>query len=332
MSHISAGVKILSEIHSSDEEGPSHGSLTISSQPFVELAHLEVLFNRLDSQVVQMLGTRPMTLGRVCRDNAIGFCSPIPLCFTTLEEARNSFDYHWNGCIQLFNEIGADKPPSLIKVEIYEADRQKYLDIFQRWDASFQAFLHRYGDTLDTKSWQGARVIQIMHIFAYTNVEACRCFGVGQETIWDEYLQKYERVIRLAEEIINTSKRETHFNSRPTPNFSLDMSFVAPLYAVAHKCRHPAVRRQAVALLYASPRQEGIWDSFLAARVAEKLISIEEEGLGPLTSCQDVPDVARLNAVDVQFDLSGRLGTIKYSRIASPHATKKQDFFETIEW
>lgn len=332
MSHISAGVRILSELQSNDEQGLSHGSLTVSSRPFIELAQLEVLFNRLDSQVVHMMNSRPMTLGRICRENAIGFCAEIPPCFTTLEEARNSFDYHWNGCLQLFTEVDLHERGNLSKLKFCQSDRQRHLDVLECWGSSFQAFLHKYGGALDRKSWQGVRVIQIVHIFASTMVEACSQLSHAEETVWDKFLPRYKLVLGLAEEVVDSLKREANASSRLIPNFSLDMSFVAPLYAIAHRCRHPVMRRQAVALLYAASRQEGIWDSFLAARVAEKLISIEEEGLGPVTSCEDVPDAARLNAVDVQFHLCGRVGTIKYSRTASPHASKRQDFVETIEW
>ena len=333
MSHINAGVKILSEIHS-DEYGPSHGSLTISTRPFVELSHLEVLFNRLDSQVVAMLGTRPMTLGRVCKDNSIGFCPEIPKYFSNLEEARNSFDYHWNGCMQLFNNLGIIRGPTGHPeiIEMYEDDRQKYLFTFKRWEASFQLFLQKYGDTLDLRSWQGAHVLQIMRIFICTNLQASPYVGLGNETHWDRFLSSYERAIVLAEQVIDATLQEEKPSRSPIPSFSLDMTLVGPLFSIAHKCRDPMVRRRAVALLYAAPRQEGIWDSYLAARVAEKLISLEEDGVGPVRSCKDVPDAARLNNIEVSFDLSGRLGTMKYSRIASPHHSKRGDFIETVEW
>ena len=333
MSHVNAGVKILSEIHSNDENGPSHGSLSISSHPFVELAHLEVLFNRLDSQVVVLLGTRPMTLGRVCKENALGFHQEISTCFVSLEEARNSLDYHWNGCIQLWNEIDTVSGPNGHPEgkQVHEDERQKYLLIFKRWQASFQLFLDKYGDTLDLRSWQGARVLQIMHIFIYTNLRAIPYMDVGKETIWDDYLPSYEQAIALAEQVINTVILENRSSRFLAPSFSLDMTLVGPLYSIAHKCRDPFLRRKAVALLNAFPRQEGIWDSLLAARVADKLIGLEEDGLGLIKCCQDVPDEARLNCVDVSFDPSGALATIKYSRVSSPHQTRRGDLIETVE-
>ncbi len=331
MSHINSGLKILSEIHSNDGSEPSHGSLTVSSRPFVELANLEVLFNRLDSQAVAMINARPMTLGRVCKENATGFCQQIPLCFTTLEEARNSFDFHWNGCIQLFNNIDDDRGPggNPAQIAFHEQERQKYLLVFKRWETSFQRFLHEHGHTLTTKNWQGARVLQIMRIFVYTSVEANPYVGVGQETIWDQFLPNYGHAISLADEVIKTLLQEGRSSAN---SFSPDMYIVAPLYAMAHKCRDPVLRRKAVSLLYAVPRQEGIWDSHLAARVAENLIGMEEQGLGSVKCCADIPDSARLNTVDVQFNHGSRFGTIRYSRDATPHSAKRAALYETNRW
>ena len=98
------------------------------------------------------------------------------------------------------------------------------------------------------------------------------------------------------------------------------------------KCRHPVVRRKAISLLYAAPRQEGVWDSILTARVAERLIGIEEAGLGTVTTCEDVPDWARISDVSVEFDLQGRLGTVKYSRQRSPLVKVRDTVMVLVRW
>ena len=98
------------------------------------------------------------------------------------------------------------------------------------------------------------------------------------------------------------------------------------------KCRHPVIRRKAVSLLYTAPRQEGVWDSILTARVAERLIGIEEAGLGTVVSCEDVPDWARISDVEVKFDLHGRLGTVKYSRQRSPLEKVRDTVMESVRW
>ena len=53
MSHITSGVKILSEIHANASGSSNHGALAVSAHPYVELRTLEVLFARLDAGIVQ---------------------------------------------------------------------------------------------------------------------------------------------------------------------------------------------------------------------------------------------------------------------------------------
>jgi hypothetical protein len=61
--------------------------------------------------------------------------------------------------------------------------------------------------------------------------------------------------------------------------FNLDIALVVPLYFVAGKCRDARLRRKAIELLRRSERQEGVSNSLMAARVAERLVEMEEEGL-----------------------------------------------------
>ena len=54
LSHISSGVKILSEVQSSPVGRKSSGGLKVSSIPYVDLKEFEVIFNRLNSQGSQV--------------------------------------------------------------------------------------------------------------------------------------------------------------------------------------------------------------------------------------------------------------------------------------
>ena len=118
----------------------------------------------------------------------------------------------------------------------------------------------------------------------------------------------------------------------------MDMNIVGPLFSIAHRCRDPNIRRRIIALLYSTPRQEGLWHSVIAARVAEKIMNIEEAGLGEVKTWADVPEEKRISDIDMQFDLQGRKGYLKYSRrqrtgkhlyVAEPIL---EVFQETIEW
>ncbi|KAL9631285.1 MAG: hypothetical protein Q9164_005975 [Protoblastenia rupestris] len=262
------------------------------------------------------------------RDPTLGLCPEIPTVFSSLEEARNSLDYHWNGCIRVCNR------ENVRQLTGSEADRQRYLKVFRDWRIAFEAFLKE--NVLDARSMQGARVLQMSQAFAIVSVHTLSGTRIFDETEWDHYLHDFDRIVTLAEE--TSSNIDFSDDSQTRPLFFLDMNLVMPLYAVAHKCRDPSIRRRAVSLLKSSPRQEGIWDSILAARAAEKIISIEENGLGVVQSCHDVPESSRIRAVSVQFDMEGRLGTIRYSRQgtgfgnADVQGGSDTDYVETVEW
>lgn len=282
-----------------------------------------------------------MLLRKRPRDIEKGFCPEIPAAFTSLEQARNSLDYRWNSCIEFLNELeneqcypkgtGVRNQGPLDVLNTLETVRQDCFDVCERWLVAFRAFLQRHGDSLDSRGSQAARTLEVSHGVAmiYLNVSNVNVYH--DETAWDRLTEHYERVVDLAALIIKstTSDKST---IRRGPDFTLDMNIVAPLYAVAHKCRHPVIRRKAVSLLYAAPRQEGIWDSILTARVAERLIGIEEAGLGNVTRCEDVPDWARISDVEVKFDLQGCLGTVSYSRQRSPLEKVRDTVMESVSW
>ena len=282
-----------------------------------------------------------MLLKKRPRDIEKGFCSEVPAAFTSLEQARNSLDFHWNNCIDFLNEfeknvvhekgtaIKANGPLDILRT--IDIARELIFDILERWLVAFQAFLRNHETVLDTRGLQAARTLQISHSFAiiYLNVTTVNVFN--DETAWDHFTKHFEDVVNLAALIVEPSTSENSKHKRGH-DFTLDMNTVAPLYAVAHKCRHPVIRRKAVSLLYKAPRQEGIWDSVVTARVAERLIGIEESGLGNVTCCEDVPDWARISDVDVKFDLLERLGTVKYSRQRSPLEKVRDAVVDSISW
>ncbi|KAL1607641.1 hypothetical protein SLS60_002575 [Paraconiothyrium brasiliense] len=66
-------------------------------------------------------------------------------------------------------------------------------------------------------------------------------------------------------------------------HFTFEISVIPPLHYVATRCRHPLVRREAVALLKTNPPREGLWDVDTHIAVANRVIEIEESILDPTT-------------------------------------------------
>lgn len=88
-----------------------------------------------------------------------------------------------------------------------------------------------------------------------------------------------------------------HSNT-PRPVFTVAMDIVSPLFLISARCRDSNLRRRALAMLKICGRKEGIWDSYLSAKVAEKIIELEESG-----ASQDghIPESARIYELDVRL-------------------------------
>jgi hypothetical protein len=82
----------------------------------------------------------------------------------------------------------------------------------------------------------------------------------------------------------------------------LTLAFIFPLFWVAIKCRDPRTRRRAVSLLYLIRHQEGPWTSIAAAKAAELVISIEEEGLPEGSQRHQIPELKRVHLVHTVAD------------------------------
>ena len=283
----------------------------------------------------KMVGSRPMYLRNDSAGKEPGFCSEIPPAFSSLEEARNSMDFHWNTCIHFLNDFD-DAQGQAGALEAMQmrmaAHGQKFSIVVKNWSVAFQAFLQKKSKFLDQQGLRAARSLELSHHFFAISLEIGGSVGVrAMEMAWDKFTARFKHIVHLASWIVNSSMDE-HIGEKHGPGFCLDTNIVAPLYAVAHRCRDPIIRRKAVSILYAAPRQEGVWDSILTAHVAEKVISIEESGLGPVICAEDIPYSSRINGVQVKFDLYGRLGAVNYSRMENDHEPARHTVMEIISW
>ena len=114
--------------------------------------------------------------------------------------------------------------------------------------------------------------------------------------------------------------------------FSLDLGIIAPLYIVISRCRDPAIRRRGLQLLASCNRREGIWDSTLSARVAERIIAIEEDGATshPVLYASQIPEHARIRDLKPTFGVE-REGLIRYTKSVDC-VGPNDEYEEIVEW
>jgi hypothetical protein len=101
---------------------------------------------------------------------------------------------------------------------------------------------------------------------------------------------------------------------------------------VSCRCRDPLIRRRAISLLRKCDRTEGVWNSFLTSKVAQRVVDIEEAGLENVRSCDDVPGWVRISNVSPVFRPIERKVTLTYIRVRSKHDLTSQTIEEVIAW
>ena len=148
------------------------------------------------------------------------------------------------------------------------------------------------------------------------------------------------KIMQYFRDIISLSKIAMDYNTNTTTptfnekrssilpskaSFTFDVGTIGPLYVVASKCRDPALRREAIAILRAKPRRECIWDNVVAATFATTIMEIEELGLEGIF----VPESRRIKSEGMSFDLLLRRGRLRYS--SGERQSRKGRFVKSVE-
>jgi hypothetical protein len=178
-------------------------------------------------------------------------------------------------------------------------------------------------------------------------VMACEVFlnktspGTGHKSIfetnsyWSEYFTGKPQTPMLTpkagdseENAVGEADPSGKVPSELMPSFSMRFGVVPHLYWAAARCRNPRIRRRAVQLLLACKRREGLWDSKICGRIAERVIAIEEKaalthkklaGLDDhiiLNSSSDVPGHSRVTVLQSKFEAGNKI-QVRYSNVTA---------------
>ena len=279
----------------------------------------------------KLLGNAPMTLRpRVqSKNRPVGFTHDVPEDFTSFDEARNCLEYHTNGFVKFFKNIENDE---IQGEDERETRRDFWWSQLEKWDRAFEAFLQKSSTNFIPRTQQAALALKIYHRHIKMHLRDSASSVLNDDMIWDLHPQEGEDIVQFAEALLALDDTTREPQGRRKVEYSLDMSLVGPVCAVAHKYRDPILRRRAIAVLKNANRQEGIWDSAIAAKVAERIVAVEEGAVGTVNSFRDVPEWARIHGLQVQFDKQERRGHFSYIRPKSQQHRSLEVFRETINW
>lgn len=179
--------------------------------------------------------------------------------------------------------------------------------------------------------------ISLLRIKYLTSVVVMSGCLSPEETVWDAHARDFVEMVELAADI-RMRQQQLIPNYSGSGGFQLDMAVIHPLYLTATKCRCPVTRRRAIQALRTGPDFEGAWEGVVNARIGERVMQMEEDGLvfdlsrlrdGELV---DVPERARIHSVDIETEPAQGRAKLYFSRRPNGPGTEWDDWEEEMTW
>lgn len=205
----------------------------------------------------------------------VALSDSVPAMFSSVNEARDSMVHLMNLSLRFVQTIQLlEYEPSAIPLSAY-SEQAGLLSYLQLWRSRFSLFQASQAKSQAADDLYAANVLEIQRTVAYTWVSTLM---TPYQCAHDVHIPAYTAAVVLAEQIYGAGNMRIQ-HSRQVSTFLLEVETVGPLYWICVKCRHPAVRRRAIAVLRGMHRREGMWDSNIAAIVADRVVAVEEASL-----------------------------------------------------
>ena len=231
------------------------------------------------------------------------------LSFYTIEQAKNIFEY--GHCLHTTSLAAQQSGNPVHFPANIEAHKEDFATLLSKFSLALQAFVNSNSPSFTPKEEIAIAILQLHTLSNYVLLR------LGQlpptRSSWDTFMPQFEEMLILAEKIVSSTSSSNDHGSK-TITFCSDMGFIIPLYNMIMQCRDPMIRRKAIALLRSTSRQEGLWNSLLIAKAAERIIEIEESEAEEVKACTDGPDWTRSSSTQPILELDGKGGRLKYIR------------------
>ncbi|KAK2594362.1 hypothetical protein QQS21_007922 [Conoideocrella luteorostrata] len=176
-------------------------------------------------------------------------------------------------------------------------DSQALSGRFDTWAEAFDMFretFHRR--SLSKIEKRGMALLELHKRYLYINIAALNQVDREDPSMWDQWTEQFREMIDYATEAGGLETGQSQCNQQP--QFYMEIGILPALFFLCAKCRDPQVRRRAIEIMQSNHIQEGIWNSKMAAKVAQRVIALEE-GEFTVKSSNEIDDVARVRRVAV---------------------------------
>ena len=230
-------------------------------------------------------------------DYPIELLDAVPDTFRNMREARDSIVHLANFSVRFIRYMKYRKYERFVLPDDV-ARQQAILRQYEVWGETLDKLL--LSDEMTERELDAAKTLRIHQVVGLMWV---RRSTTPEETKNDEEIKQFESAVDLAEAIQSIAGSCEQRQGLNSSTFLFDMEIVSPLYYVSTKCRHPVIRRRAIKILKNTQRREGLWDSNMAAAIAERIMAIEEVNLTSLDGSQLPSEEDRIHNTQIKSEV-----------------------------
>lgn len=277
MDHLKNGLNILRSSQLKELENPSSSNANSKSIK----QEVRPLFHRLDSQTTLMGYPASSLFNHM--DKLLSLHTP--RSFKDFEHAKTSLDLLVASSLGFIRDIHDGKHAESGSVSLSARTLQVHLlSEFTIWNNSMADFVKARHPSTDEDN-KLEKSLRVQHTASF--IWLSRCTELG-EAGFDAFLPEFASIVKWSRSLMmpSTETKDPCLHTRlaslsidGAAKFSLNMAYIPPLYLVAIKCRDPMTRREAISILEETNGREGLWDARLHAKVARRLVEIEETNL-----------------------------------------------------
>jgi hypothetical protein len=247
-----------------------------SPRPQIIEDDLVLAFARLDVHLMSWIDT-PQPSRTSILDYAVTEPAPIPAHFSSLLEAKTSFEHVVNRLFKYLAQIKRIKNEvhASLHNRVYDEDGIPFIEPpvsieLKSWMTAHVPVLSAARKPTGAQDFVGALTLRIHALTLLISLRSVFFDDGVQSKAHDVFLPEYCEIVALA--------REVSCHPNFVKSFVFDAGIVPSLFVVVTKCGDQMVRREAINILrVCSPRREGVWDALMVARIAEEVERFGDE-------------------------------------------------------
>ena len=290
--HLRNGVQILSKLIPNFDSGRSGEKALLVSPLQQDLVDVLERIDFMSSTFGEAVSPKHLLEAFLAGSRRVA-----PTRFENVEEAQRYLYFlsAWGLSIGAMDDVGDIGPQVDLEMDVaalhplVQFEKQRCLAEFDLWPKLAEEMYERNNVDPGPRHNYMSMQYLVMKIMLYGGFEKNDC--------------AFDQLTPQFQELMDRIKLLDHDQER----FSLMMGTVAPLWIVATRCRDPAIRREAIAMLCANKkRREGVWEGRTAGLVAEKMMVLEEQGIPNIQRPEDIPESARILNIYTEVSLTLR--------------------------